>query len=102
MSQDGAVKGGLSDAFIRRPIATLMLMVGLLLVGTLAYGTVTGRWPQGPAGYDHPTGNAHEIEMLRADAGGTLGFSRVVARRRRTVLHEVGHHFLMDEEEMPH
>ena len=52
--------------------------------GTLAYGTVTGRWPQGPAGYDHPTGNAHEIEMLRADAGGTLGFSRVVARRAPT------------------
>src|SRR5260221_444138 len=35
---NASVKGGLSDAFIRRPIATLMLMAGILLVGIAAYG----------------------------------------------------------------
>ena len=39
MSKDTA-KGGLSDAFIRRPIATLMLMAGIVLLGSIAYGTL--------------------------------------------------------------
>jgi SAM-dependent methyltransferase len=50
--------------------------------GTLAYGRASGRWPQGPAGIDHLAWGTGRVEMLRADAGRTLGFSRVVARRR--------------------
>jgi hydrophobe/amphiphile efflux-1 (HAE1) family protein len=34
----GTVRGGLSAPFIARPIATIMLMVGLLLVGIIAHG----------------------------------------------------------------
>ena len=35
--KDEAVSGGISGVFVRRPIATIMLMVGILLVGCLAY-----------------------------------------------------------------
>jgi hydrophobe/amphiphile efflux-1 (HAE1) family protein len=35
--EEEAVSGGISGAFIRRPIATIMLMVGILLIGCLAY-----------------------------------------------------------------
>ncbi|WP_342238721.1 efflux RND transporter permease subunit [Inquilinus sp. OTU3971] len=37
MSRNTASNGGLSGPFIRRPIATLMLMIGLVLVGIVAY-----------------------------------------------------------------
>ena len=37
MSRATASNGGLSGPFIRRPIATLMLMIGLVLVGIVAY-----------------------------------------------------------------
>lgn len=50
--------------------------------GCAAYGRATGRWPQGPAGVDHEDAYRRSLAMLRADAGRTLTFSRIVARRR--------------------
>ena len=40
MNESDASHRGLSAPFIRRPIATLMLMAGILLVGIIAYGTL--------------------------------------------------------------
>jgi HAE1 family hydrophobic/amphiphilic exporter-1 len=40
MTGNSTTPGGLSAPFIRRPIATLMLMIGVVLVGMLAYGTL--------------------------------------------------------------
>jgi SAM-dependent methyltransferase len=50
--------------------------------GCLAYGRASGRWPQGPPQMEREVEHRRIIEMLRADGGRTLGFSRVVARRR--------------------
>ncbi|GGF09696.1 acriflavine resistance protein B [Aliidongia dinghuensis] len=40
MSTETSHTGGLSAPFIRRPIATLMLMIGVVLIGIIAYGTL--------------------------------------------------------------
>ncbi|MBN8913622.1 MAG: efflux RND transporter permease subunit, partial [Rhizobiales bacterium] len=37
MNQTGASAGGISEPFIRRPIATTLIMMGLLFVGLVAY-----------------------------------------------------------------
>jgi hypothetical protein len=50
--------------------------------GCLAYGKATGRWPGGPAGNDPLTDHQTCVDMLNTDAGRTLSFSRVVARKR--------------------
>jgi cyclopropane fatty-acyl-phospholipid synthase-like methyltransferase len=49
--------------------------------GIRRYAQATGRWPPGPPAIDRFAVNARYIEMLRIDAGRTIGFPRVVARR---------------------
>ena len=50
--------------------------------GCGAYGRATDHWPLGPPVADRAGQNDRILEMLRVDAGRTLTFSRVIARRR--------------------
>ena len=74
-------RSGLVEVECAEPVPDGLALWRRWAEGCLVHGRATGHWPLGPPEWDPETSTEQTVRMLDEDAGTTLGFSMVVARR---------------------